>query len=43
MQLFSIIYNTVVTMTLQTEKAKEKKSKSQLLFHVIRLVQKLEG
>lgn len=42
MLLFSIIYNTVVTMTLQTEK-QSKKSKPQLLFHVIRLIQKLEG
>lgn len=40
--VFPIIYNTVVTMTLQTEK-QSKKSKPQLLFHVIRLIQKSEG
>lgn len=40
--VFPIIYNTVVTMTLQTEK-QSKKSKPQLLFHVVRLIQKLEG
>lgn len=42
MQLFSIIYNTVVTMTLQTEK-QSKKIKTPISIHVIRLIQKLEG